>query len=192
MKTSLDPRHQHRQAIVQELFAWAAQEKKNEQLFDQKSQAIASAVTEIDKIIAAVAPEWQLEKINQIDLAILRLAVYELCFEIAEPPKVVIDEAIELAKEFGGENSPAFINGALGKALFTKDRILKIMANKLGVEEEKLTPEANLITDLNATDLEIADLLTILEKDLHIPVLTDQTKIATVGQLLEYVDEHND
>lgn len=78
----------------------------------------------IDKEITSSAPEWPLERINKIDLAILRLAVYELLIQKKEPPKVIIDEAVELAKEFGSENSAAFINGVLGN-------ILKIRENEL-------------------------------------------------------------
>ena len=68
----------------------------------------------IDQYILKAAPRWPLERINKIDLAILRLAIWELCFQKKEPPKVIIDEAVELAKEFGGENSPSFVNGVLG------------------------------------------------------------------------------
>jgi len=74
----------------------------------------------IDEKITKIAPEYPIEKINKIDLAILRLAVYEMEIEKDKPPKVTVDEAIELAKEFGGETSPAFINGALGNLLKTK------------------------------------------------------------------------
>ena len=56
---------------------------------------------------------WPVDKLNKIDLAILRLAIYEL-ENLEVPPKVVIDEAVELAKEFGSENSPSFVNGVLG------------------------------------------------------------------------------
>ena len=56
-------------------------------------------------------------KINGIDLAILRQAVYELMIEKEIPPKVVVDEAVEIAKEYGSESSPGFINGALGKLI---------------------------------------------------------------------------
>lgn len=72
---------------------------------------------QLDKQIAASAPEWPIDKIAKIDLAILRLAVYELTIANQEPPKVVIDEAIELAKEFGGDNSSKFVNGVLGTVL---------------------------------------------------------------------------
>lgn len=190
MKTAKDPRHLARQQTIQELFAASA--NKTQKVTSEKGQTIVKNLANIDEIIKSCAPEWEIEKINAVDLAILRLAVFELCFEAVEPPKAIIDEAIELAKEFGGENSPAFINGALGKALFAKKRILTIIANKLGVEEEKLTPEANLTADLNATDLEVADLITILEKDLAITAPSDLSKLQTVGQILEYIDEHNE
>ncbi len=190
MKTSLDPRHLKRQKIVAELFAWNA--NKTHKLTDDKSQEIIKNIAEIDSVIKDCAPEWEIEKINSSDLAVLRLAIFELCFEVVEPPKAIIDEAVELAKEFGGENSPSFINGALAKALFHRKRTLRLIANKLGVEEEKLTPEANLLADLNATDLEIADLITILETDLHLTPPPTLSKFQTVGNILEYVEEHNE
>lgn len=74
-------------------------------------------IEQIDAHISKAAPEWPLEKISKIDLAILRLAVYELAIEKKEPPKVVIDEAVELAKTYGNSTSPGFINGALGTVL---------------------------------------------------------------------------
>jgi N utilization substance protein B len=69
---------------------------------------------EIDQIISVAAPEWPIEKINAVDLAVLRIAVYELLFLKSTPPKVAIDEAVEIAKQFGGENSHRFVNGVLG------------------------------------------------------------------------------
>src|SRR3989344_446517 len=71
----------------------------------------------IDGAIASAAPEWSLDKISKVDLAILRLAVFELTIEKKEPPKVVIDEAVELAKTYGGDGSPPFVNGVLGTIL---------------------------------------------------------------------------
>ncbi len=68
----------------------------------------------IDKIIQVAAPEWPLEKINAVDLSVLRLAVAELLYHEETPPKVAIDEAVEIAKQFGGENSHRFVNGVLG------------------------------------------------------------------------------
>ncbi len=71
---------------------------------------------EIDEIISKSAPQWPLEKIAIIDRNILRIGVYELLFgdKEAVPPKVALNEAIELGKSFGGENSGRFINGVLG------------------------------------------------------------------------------
>lgn len=114
MKTSLDPRHKRRQEVIQKLFAesFFHQPTKNTTLLK-----IISNLKSIDRSITKVAPEFPIDKVNKIDLAILRLSVFELLVEKKEPPKVIIDEAIELAKEFGGDASPAFINGALGKLL---------------------------------------------------------------------------
>lgn len=69
---------------------------------------------EIDKIITVAAPEWPIEKINAVDLAVLRVAIFELLFLKETPPKVAIDEAVEVAKQFGGDNSHRFVNGVLG------------------------------------------------------------------------------
>jgi len=77
-------------------------------------QPIIDNIAHIDKKITEIAPEWPIEKIAKIDLAILRLAVYEITFEKEAPDKVIIDEAVELSKSFGSEGSAKFINGALG------------------------------------------------------------------------------
>ena len=69
---------------------------------------------EIDGIIGPAAPEWPVEQIAKIDKIILRIGVYELMVKREVPPKVAINEAVELAKTFGGENSSKFINGVLG------------------------------------------------------------------------------
>ena len=70
----------------------------------------------IDEIIVKTAPEWPLEQINLIDRNVLRIGIFELLFGKREevPPKVAINEAIELAKSFGGETSGKFVNGVLG------------------------------------------------------------------------------
>jgi len=110
MKTAKDPRHLKRQEIVKALFAesFTKQDSKPE-----KAKKVLKMQKELDKKIKVAAPSWPVDKLNKIDLAILRLAIFELEEEKA-PPKVVIDEAVELAKEFGGESSPSFVNGVLG------------------------------------------------------------------------------
>lgn len=110
MKTASDPRHRHRAQLVQHLFAASFQSQP-----DPLISQIWLHLPEIDPVIAAAAPEWPLPKLNPVDLAILRLATFELLIDKQAPYKVIIDEAVELAKEFGSTASPAFINGALGK-----------------------------------------------------------------------------
>ena len=110
MKTPLDPRHKKRQKLVEELFKIDF----HKQRVDKDAKAIFANKEFIDKKIESAAPEFSIDKINKADLAILRLAVYELLVEKTQPTKVIIDEAIELAKEYGGDSSPPFINGALG------------------------------------------------------------------------------
>ena len=80
-------------------------------------QEIINVLPTIDANIRESAPEWPLDKIAKIDLAILRLSTYELSIAKSEPPKVVIDEAVELAKSYGNEHSAQFINGVLGSIL---------------------------------------------------------------------------
>lgn len=113
MKTPLDPRHIRRQKIVEELFRLDF----HKQPVGKDAKEIFEKHAELDEYITNAAPDFPVDKINKIDLAILRLATYELTVDKKEPPKVVIDEAIELAKEYGGETSPSFVNGALGKIL---------------------------------------------------------------------------
>jgi N utilization substance protein B len=111
MKTPDDPRHKRRQLLVQELF----KVEFHDQQISDKSKEILAHKDMIDMQIQKAAPDFPIDKINKVDLAILRLAVFELLVEKKEPTNVIIDEAVELAKEFAGETSPAFINGALGK-----------------------------------------------------------------------------
>jgi transcription antitermination protein NusB len=79
-------------------------------------KGMADHLPEIDRIIVQAAPEWPLEKIAIIDRNILRIGLYELMYADPNevPPKVAINEAIEMAKSYGGPNSGRFINGVLG------------------------------------------------------------------------------
>ena len=117
-KLPMDVRHRKRIEIVEDLFAYSFTQPafkpphKNE-TFD----AIIPKVPEIDAKIVEFAPKFPIDRLSKIDLAILRLAVYELKINPSQPTKVVINEAIELAKELGGEKSYTFINGVLGKLI---------------------------------------------------------------------------
>ncbi len=199
MKTALDPRHQKRQKVVQELFAFEEQRAvsvtddkiADRDTWDDATRKIISHLTLIDSLIAKAAPEWELSKINRIDLAILRLATFELAIDPAEPAKVVIDEAVELAKEFGSETTPAFVNGALGKILFSRDRLLAVIAAKIGAESTSLSETDDLISDLNATPLEVDDLLITLERDLGI-TFPNHNQFKSVGDILTHIEDATD
>ena len=80
-----------------------------------KAEGIAEKVDEIDQIINENTTGWKTSRMNKVDLSILRLAVYEMKWDEDVPVKVAINEAVELAKRFSGEEGPAFINGVLGK-----------------------------------------------------------------------------
>ena len=72
---------------------------------------------ELDILLHPIAPDWPIDQIARMDRIVLRIGAYELLFGQDVPPKVVINEAVELAKAFGGENSSKFINGVLGTLL---------------------------------------------------------------------------
>lgn len=76
-------------------------------------EGVAEHQIQIDEIIQKYSENWRLERMSVTDRNILRLATYELLYRPDIPPKVAINEAIELAKEFGTEDSPAFVNGIL-------------------------------------------------------------------------------
>lgn len=81
-------------------------------------KGIADQSAELDAKIQPLAPEWPLSQIARIDHILLRIGAYELLHNSGDvPPKVVINEAVELAKSFGGDNSSKFINGVLGTLL---------------------------------------------------------------------------
>lgn len=124
MKTPQDPRHLKRIQVIRELFAWDFQHKTKPKT--ELALEIIRNLPEIDQEITQAAPEWPLKQINRIDLSILRLVIFELIIKKGVPFKVVADEAVELAKEFGGESSPEFVNGVLGH-----------MISAHGLEKEK-------------------------------------------------------
>lgn len=86
----------------------------------QLVHGVREGVAKLDATIQPIAPEWPLEQIARIDRTILRMALYEL-LEMGDkvPPKVAINEAVELAKAFGSDNSSKFVNGVLGTAYRT-------------------------------------------------------------------------
>lgn len=137
MKEHNDPRHTTRAMVLQKLFTdqFDTELKNNpsylhlgenelsklneesdyvKEMFNQIFKGVTEKTEEIDNLIKEHAPQWPITQIKKIDLQILRIAVFEGFVSKNVPPKVAIDEAIELAKEFGGDNSAKFINGVLG------------------------------------------------------------------------------
>lgn len=112
MKSSIDPRHLKRIKRIKLLFAWQFTHQS-----DPLIDSIVDSIKSIDDLIKKGAPKWPLEKINNVDLSVLRLACWELINKPKVPTKVIIDEAIELAKRYGSKSSPSFINGALGSII---------------------------------------------------------------------------
>ena len=81
----------------------------------EKTASVAKLIPEIDEKINEVAKGWKTQRMGKADLSILRLAVYEMQYDEEIPVNVAINEAVELAKKFGSDDSPAFVNGILAK-----------------------------------------------------------------------------
>jgi N utilization substance protein B len=115
-----DPRHQRRAELLQKLFACTFIQANLERSLKEETEPeflqLLHELEALDTEIRQVAPERPLTEINKIDLAILRLIVFE-SKHTKTPKKVLLDEAVELAKEFGSEGSSKFINGALARLL---------------------------------------------------------------------------
>ncbi len=96
----------------------------DKQLCDNLIEGVLKYRRKLDAIVEECAPQWPLEKIFRIDLIIIEMAIYEMLHGTGAttPEKVVIDEAIELAKEYGNENSSKFVNGVLATVLERKEK----------------------------------------------------------------------
>lgn len=134
MKRATDPRHLARTLALQTLFADNFHESKesietleisdllslnsietfDENLYKKLVEGIKERVKEIDELITKFAPQWPISQMKKVDLEILRIAIYEGFLTDLTPPKVAMDEAIEISKDFGGEVNSKFINGVLG------------------------------------------------------------------------------
>jgi len=158
-------RHLARSIVLQSLFEWDFRDRtdgslesavaRNAEEFSPGSSdvsfmqelalGVAKKRPEIDTIIVKAAPDWPLDKISNVDRNILRVGLYELLFADREevPAKVAINEAIELAKSFGGENSGKFVNGVLGSVYKEmgepgKDAVSKKKDDKFNIPLEKM------------------------------------------------------
>lgn len=120
MKKKGDPRHVNRVGVMQTLF----EKSFNSKLKIKKGtevEEILKCQAKIDRLIQKNAPAWPIDQIPPLDLAILRLAIWELLYKTKkEPYKAVVDEAVELAKEYAAESSASFVNGVLGSVIKSK------------------------------------------------------------------------
>ena len=127
-------RHLARTIALQTLYQWDFNDKNTEKLpgaieenlkefapqfedngfIKQVVNGVIENQTEIDKLITKYAPEWPIEQITMVDRNVLRIGIFEIKYNPDIPEKVAINEAIELAKTFGGESSGKFVNGVLG------------------------------------------------------------------------------
>jgi len=89
-------------------------ESYDKNIYEKITDGVRNNVEEIDKTIMEFAPQWPISQMKLVDLQILRIALFEGFVGKITPPKVAIDEAIEIAKDFGGESSSKFVNGVLG------------------------------------------------------------------------------
>lgn len=155
MDAQPDPRHVARAVALQILFhRWNASgstggqpqpedlmealeaEKIEETLLGQLTTGIDQSLPTIDAAITKLAPAWPIEQIAPVDLVILRIAIWEGFIQKLNPSKVVINEAIELAKEFGGANSSSFVNGVLGSLLKNEELQQSLINNTRTLSHE--------------------------------------------------------
>ena len=90
-------------------------EEKDREYLQNRVEQIIEAIPELDAALNQVAEGWKTRRMGKVELTILRLALYEMKKDETVPEKVAINEAVELAKKFGGSDSPAFVNGILAK-----------------------------------------------------------------------------
>lgn len=94
--------------------------EEERQFLIDRIEGMAAKIPELDAKINDVAQGWKTRRMGRVELTILRQALYEMEYDIEVPSKVAINEAVELAKKFGGKDSPAFINGVLAKLVTTE------------------------------------------------------------------------
>lgn len=115
---------------------------ENRNFVDYLVKNVVENLDKLDKLIVKYAPEWPLEKITIVDRNILRIGIWELVYDDSIPPKVAINEAIEIAKIFGGEASGKFVNGVLG-SLYNDQKDELEAKHQVWREANNYKPEAD-------------------------------------------------
>ena len=108
--------------------------EKDQEYMREKYKHVLEQLDEIDALLNETSKGWKTKRMSRVDLTALRLAVYELKFDKNVPTGVAINEAVELAKNFGGDTSGSFVNGILGK--IAKDEDTKVEDTKVESEEK--------------------------------------------------------
>lgn len=103
---------------------------EDRKFIEELVRGVTEKQTALDALLQPIAPEWPIDQIARMDRLVLRIGAYELLHGTNVPPKVVINEAVELAKSFGGENSSKFINGVLGTVLRDQEKSTATPASK--------------------------------------------------------------
>ena len=100
---------------VDEILHQVAMTEEERKTLEERVENIMARIPEIDRQIDEVAEGWKTRRMGKVELTILRLAVYEIKEDEKIPDKVAINEAVELAKKFGGKDAPSFVNGVLAR-----------------------------------------------------------------------------
>ena len=108
--------------VLDERLADVALSRRDAEFARGMLTGIFANAAEIDKIIAEFAPGWPVSQMAVVDRNILRMAIYEIMVSQDTPPRVAVNEAVELAKAFGGDSAPRFINGVLGSVMAAAGR----------------------------------------------------------------------
>ena len=100
---------------VEEILHCTDIKEKDQEYLKKKAEDVMCRIAELDERIDVVTKGWTTRRMGKAELTILRLALYEMLYDETVPEKVAINEAVELAKKFGGDDAPSFINGVLAK-----------------------------------------------------------------------------
>ncbi len=99
-------------------------------------EGVRENLQQLDRLLSDLAPEWPVEQIAAVDRNTLRIAIFEMLFDPETPGKVVINEAVELAKIFGSDSSPRFVNGVLGSLVHNRKERARSVSEKLSNKTE--------------------------------------------------------
>ena len=216
MSTGADRRHKKRIARVEALFSWEFQPDPQLSQYRSVKKAIEN-LQQLDELILTFAPKHAISDFNKMDLAILRQALYELRYT-KTPPLVVIDEAVEIAKEYGSDQSSKFVNGVLGsywdehktealkEAVMNQDEIFdklkKVIATIYGHDEAEIVPDWDVAEDLGLFNSSLnhpEDDMRFIQKlnqvfgiELDMQIIRDmyeEEELVTLNDLVDMIDE---